>query len=317
MLQYRSDKYFFLKPINAYTFGMMMLGRTWSSGSSHRYGFNGQELENEVYNSGQTYSAEFWQYDARLGRRRNVDPLTKQFPGVSPYSCFNNNPILYVDYSGLTPTKNKARLQNKFDKKVERYSRRHPEEINSEKFDPNKYTNEIWKELNYLKSKNIFGKRRSDSRFYEKYRNSRSDPSGTGLTFYHHVGEGTVITGNQQSTGFLIQTHELEATSGELDISYDMERIPDRLEIKNTATGETIFDTSWSKRSGPNGLVRQKRGSGVTVTYDLGASNTNITVVINGGSQSNSKTKASTIFNYTIRVFGDNIQLEQDIDLGK
>ena len=81
-----------------YPFGMMMSGRTWSAGSSHRYGFQGQELENEVYNSGQTYSAEFWQYDGRLGRRWNVDPVVKI--SESPYVTFSDNPMLYIDPLG-------------------------------------------------------------------------------------------------------------------------------------------------------------------------------------------------------------------------
>src|SRR5690606_18721571 len=41
----------------------------------YKYGFNGQEKDNEVYGDGNSYTAEFWQYDPRLGRRWNVDPL--------------------------------------------------------------------------------------------------------------------------------------------------------------------------------------------------------------------------------------------------
>ncbi|MCB9018840.1 MAG: hypothetical protein H6546_00755 [Chitinophagales bacterium] len=77
---------------------MMMLGRTWDSGSSYRYGFNGQELENKVYNYGQSYSAEFWQYDTRLGRRWNLDPIYKDF--LSNYSVLSNNPIVRIDPIG-------------------------------------------------------------------------------------------------------------------------------------------------------------------------------------------------------------------------
>lgn len=45
-------------------------------------------------------TAEFWQYDARLGRRFNIDP--KPNPSISNYACFNNNPILFVDVRGDT-----------------------------------------------------------------------------------------------------------------------------------------------------------------------------------------------------------------------
>ena len=50
----------------------------------YRYFFNGQEADNEIYGEGNSLSAEFWQYDTRLGRRWNVDP--KYTPMLSSYS---------------------------------------------------------------------------------------------------------------------------------------------------------------------------------------------------------------------------------------
>jgi len=36
----------------------------------YRYGFNGMEKDDEVNNSeGTSYTAEFWKYDSRIGRR--------------------------------------------------------------------------------------------------------------------------------------------------------------------------------------------------------------------------------------------------------
>lgn len=81
-----------------YPFGMLMPGRKFSS-SSYRYGFNGQEMSNEVKGEGNSYTAEFWEYDPRIGRRWNVDPVT--IGGTSGYSSFANNPIIYVDPFGL------------------------------------------------------------------------------------------------------------------------------------------------------------------------------------------------------------------------
>lgn len=43
-------------------------------------------------------TALFWEYDARLGRRWNVDPITKV--GQSPYSVLSNNPIIKYDEYG-------------------------------------------------------------------------------------------------------------------------------------------------------------------------------------------------------------------------
>jgi hypothetical protein len=66
----------------------------------YRYFFNGQEADNEVLGEGVSLSAEFWQYDTRLGRRWNVDPKT--MVSTSTFSCFCNNPVFYTDVSGDT-----------------------------------------------------------------------------------------------------------------------------------------------------------------------------------------------------------------------
>ncbi len=82
-------------------FGMALVGRNWSLGSEYRYGFNGQEQDDEIYGNGNLNTAEFWEYDVRLGRRWNIDPCTQMAPGWTPYRAFFNNPILYADPNGL------------------------------------------------------------------------------------------------------------------------------------------------------------------------------------------------------------------------
>ena len=64
----------------------------------YRYFFNGQEADNEVLGDGASLSAEFWQYDTRLGRRWNVDPVFKEYE--SPYACFAGNPVWFADRFG-------------------------------------------------------------------------------------------------------------------------------------------------------------------------------------------------------------------------
>jgi len=71
--------------------------------SGYRFGFNGQEADNEVYGVKQSYTAEFWQYDTRLGRRWNVDPVTNE--SESSYIGLSNNPIWYCDPNGDFKTK--------------------------------------------------------------------------------------------------------------------------------------------------------------------------------------------------------------------
>ena len=40
----------------------------------YRFGFNGQEKVDEIAGAGNHTTAEFWEYDTRLGRRWNRDP---------------------------------------------------------------------------------------------------------------------------------------------------------------------------------------------------------------------------------------------------
>ncbi len=72
-----------------------MTARSWNSTAS-RYGFNGQEKDSEIGEG--IYTAEFWQYDSRIGRRWNIDPVID--PSESPYACFKNNPIAFNDPAG-------------------------------------------------------------------------------------------------------------------------------------------------------------------------------------------------------------------------
>ena len=73
-----------------------MPGRNFTS-EKYRYGQNGQEKEHEIFN--EAYSAEYWMYDSRLGRRWENDPIVK--PHESPYAAFANNPIWFTDKVGL------------------------------------------------------------------------------------------------------------------------------------------------------------------------------------------------------------------------
>ncbi|MGN6492806.1 MAG: RHS repeat-associated core domain-containing protein [Agriterribacter sp.] len=85
-------------------FGMTLPGRVYNNHwRRYRYGFNGQEADHEVQGEYNSYNAEFWQYDPRIGRRWNVDPILK--PGESPYAAFSNNPIWNIDPDGADTTK--------------------------------------------------------------------------------------------------------------------------------------------------------------------------------------------------------------------
>jgi RHS repeat-associated protein len=87
-----------------YPFGMEMPDRN-ATPNKYRFGYNGMEKDDEVKNlSGSSYTTEFRQYDPRLGRWLSLDPLMAEFPWMSPYVAFDNNPVYFVDPYGLEST---------------------------------------------------------------------------------------------------------------------------------------------------------------------------------------------------------------------
>jgi RHS repeat-associated protein len=80
-----------------YPFGAPINGRSFSS-TEYRFGFNGQEGDNEIYSEGRTYTAECWEVDLALGRRWNRDPVL--IASNSLYAIFKNNPIVFIDPDG-------------------------------------------------------------------------------------------------------------------------------------------------------------------------------------------------------------------------
>lgn len=82
-------------------FGMELTGRNYNS-DSHRFGFNGQEKDNEVYGSeGTSYAFEYRMHDARVGRFWSIDPLAAKYPHNSPYAFSENRVIDGVELEGL------------------------------------------------------------------------------------------------------------------------------------------------------------------------------------------------------------------------
>lgn len=79
-------------------YGALLPNRNWNS-ATYKFGFNGQLKDNEVYGAeGTSYTAEFWQYDPRTGRRWNLDPVPQI--GISDYAAFGLNPITNIDPNG-------------------------------------------------------------------------------------------------------------------------------------------------------------------------------------------------------------------------
>jgi RHS repeat-associated protein len=83
-----------------YPFGMQMPGRNASTGD-YRYGFQGQETDDEVTGSESHVSYKYRMHDARLGRFLSLDPLAPQYAHNSPYAFSENRVIDAVELEGL------------------------------------------------------------------------------------------------------------------------------------------------------------------------------------------------------------------------
>lgn len=88
-----------LSSTDYYAFGSLMPGRSFNPGE-YPFGMNGQRGTDEIAGVGNHYTAEFWEYDPRTGRRWNLDP--KPNISISPYAAFANNPICLSDVKGDT-----------------------------------------------------------------------------------------------------------------------------------------------------------------------------------------------------------------------
>ncbi len=83
-----------------YPFGMMMPGRHKES-SFYRYGFQGQERDDEIKGRGNSLNYKYRMHDPRIGRFFAVDPLTKKYPWNSSYAFSENRVIDGVELEGL------------------------------------------------------------------------------------------------------------------------------------------------------------------------------------------------------------------------
>jgi hypothetical protein len=86
-----------------FTFGMGIKDREWSNSSfGYRFGFQGQESENDVSgNKGGHSNYKYRMSDNRLGRFFAVDPLAPKYPWNSPYAFSENRVTNAVELEGL------------------------------------------------------------------------------------------------------------------------------------------------------------------------------------------------------------------------
>ncbi len=70
---------------------------------SYRYGFQGQEKDDEIKGEGNSVNYKYRMHDPRLGRFFAVDPLTSKYPFYSAYSFSGNRVVDAFELEGLEP----------------------------------------------------------------------------------------------------------------------------------------------------------------------------------------------------------------------
>lgn len=98
---------------------------------NYRYGFQGQETDDEIKGGGNSVNYKYRMHDPRVGRFFAVDPLASEYPWNSPYAFSENRLIDAIELEGLeklalngdgpnTPAVYKARHGDQFYKRAKR-----------------------------------------------------------------------------------------------------------------------------------------------------------------------------------------------------
>jgi RHS repeat-associated protein len=88
-------------------FGVELYGRSYnnvaySGTSGYRYGFNGKELDKSgEWGSLTQYDYGFRIYNPSIGKFLSMDPITDEYPELTPYQFASNRPIDGIDLDGL------------------------------------------------------------------------------------------------------------------------------------------------------------------------------------------------------------------------
>jgi RHS repeat-associated protein len=80
----------------------MLVPNRHGSSSAYRYGFQGQEKDDELKGEGNSYDFGARMFDPRIGRWFAVDLKSALQPNWSPYKAFFDNPNLFIDPDGNT-----------------------------------------------------------------------------------------------------------------------------------------------------------------------------------------------------------------------
>jgi RHS repeat-associated protein len=99
---------------NYYAFGMLQQGRSGAGNATnsggYRYGYNGKEKDNNGELGLTNYDYGFRIYNPAIAKFLSVDPLTREYPMLTPYQFASNRPIDAVDLDGKEAENIKSRF---------------------------------------------------------------------------------------------------------------------------------------------------------------------------------------------------------------
>jgi RHS repeat-associated protein len=238
-------------------FGAPLAGRTWSAGS-YRYGFNGQEKDDEEKGAGNSYNFNARIYDPRLGIFLSLDPVFKPFE--SPYTGFDNNPIFFSDPSGMDvinahkESRDKAKekynaAQEKFDK-LKSGDEGYKQARKDLKTAKNAYSNvnakfqRVEEKIQAIKDSKAAGVIDEKKTLYDEA-NELTDPGGNKIDIYVYDTPNDAFKGNVTDMGGNPTTQK--NTYGDTDEKSDVEI--------SSANGTTEPYNTVKSANGPNTVV--------------------------------------------------------------
>ncbi len=90
-----------INKVNYYPFGMLLPDRNGSEADKYRYGFQGQEIDQDIKGEGNSVNYKYRMHDPRVGRFFAVDPLASKYPHNSVYAFSENRVIDGIELEGL------------------------------------------------------------------------------------------------------------------------------------------------------------------------------------------------------------------------
>ena len=78
----------------------MLLPGRHANTSDYRYGFQGQEMDDEIKGEGNSTNFKYRMHDPRVGRFLSIDPLSSTYPWNSPYAFSENRVIDGIELEG-------------------------------------------------------------------------------------------------------------------------------------------------------------------------------------------------------------------------